>query len=280
MRQFLPFTTIIFLFSSCTTYQYMQVSGKDIQQNNRQEFVMENDSIRVKYNFSGLNAPINVEVENKMGVPVYVDWRRSALIVNNKAISYVPNSMPITGSMSASTSTWRVGNTPITSTTVGSFNGSMAIPEDMDFIPPKSYKNKTPLGVTNVFYEQPVGETKRARIQLSTHNVASVLKSDYSDSTSPFRFTSYLTLYTEGSLDKPVVYQHSFYISEIMTTILQPHNFRFINDKDGNRFYTSRANGFGKAAGGFGIVAGLALVTYGEVKAEEYNRSKGNYRNW
>ncbi len=83
MRQFIPLTSIVFLFTGCTTYQYMTVSGKNIRQNERQEFVVENDSIRVKYNFSGEDAPVNVEVTNKLDRPVYVDWSRSALIIND-----------------------------------------------------------------------------------------------------------------------------------------------------------------------------------------------------
>ena len=153
MRQFLPLTSIVFLFSSCATYQYMTVNSKNIAANDRREFIMENDSIRVKYNFNGEDAPINVEVQNKLDKPLYIDWSRSALIINDKAISYVPSSVSISGSISASTASWFRPGTG-SSFTNGSFSGSVGVPKDMDFIPPGAYKTKTPLGVTNVFYPQ------------------------------------------------------------------------------------------------------------------------------
>ena len=49
------------------------------------------------YNFNGINAPINITIQNKLQVPVYIDWQRSALIVNDKAISYVPGELKING---------------------------------------------------------------------------------------------------------------------------------------------------------------------------------------
>lgn len=273
MRQFLPLTSIVFLFTSCSTYQYMTVTGKNIAANDRREFIMENDSIRVKYNFSGANAPINVEVQNKLDKPVYIDWNRSALIINDKAISYVPSSVHISGSVSSTTSSWfRTSAVYPSSTTNGHFSGSVGVPKDLDFIPPGSYKSKTPLGVTNVFYSPAREKAKRTPVTLNTGYSGTAMVKQYADTSSPFRFSSYLTIYMEGAPDKPVVFEHEFFVSEIWTTTLAPHNFRFINDKHGDHFYVRTTNAFGKIGGGFGILAGYALITYAEVKTEEANR--------
>jgi hypothetical protein len=271
MRPILPLASIVFLFTGCTTYQYMTVRGENITHNDRREFVMENDSIRLKYNFSGMDAPINVEVQNKLDKPLYIDWSRSALIINDKAISYVPSSAVISGSVNTTTSSYRSAGSWRSSVTDGSFQGSVAVPREMDFIPPGSYKSKTPLGVTNVFYPAAREGGKRKQVGLLSSYSGTAIIKDYSDTSSPFRFTSYLTLYTEGAMDNPIIFQHSFYVSEIWTTSLAPSNFRFINDKEGDRFYVRTTNGFGKIAGGFGILAGYALITYAEVKTEESN---------
>jgi hypothetical protein len=272
MRKVLPLASIAFLFTSCTTYQYMTISGKDIKSNDRREFVMENDSIRLKYNFNGQDAPINVEVLNKMDKPIYIDWGRSALIINDKAISYAPASMPVSGSVSTTTSSLaRPGGGFRHSSSYGDFNGSVGVPRDLDFIPPGAYKNKTPLGLTNVYFPDARKKAKRRDISSGDGTSSAVMVREYADSSSPFRFSSYVTLYTEGAPEKPVVFQHSFYISEIWTTTAGPRNFRFINEKDGDHFYVSTTNAFGKIAGGFGILAGYALVTYAEVKLAEAN---------
>lgn len=278
MRQFLPLTSIVFLFSSCTTYQYMTVNGKNITPNERREFVMENDSIRVKYNFSGQDAPINVEVQNKLDKPIYVDWSRSALIINDKAISYVPSTIPLSGSVTTTTTNWmRTAGAYRSSTSVGDFSGTVGVPGEMDFIPPGAYKTKVPLGVTNVFYPDAREKAKRTPVTLNTGYSGTAMVKQYADTSSPFRFSSYLTLYTDGAPDKPVVFEHDFFISEIWTTTLAPHNFRFINDKDGDRFYVRTTNAFGKIAGGFGILAGYAVITYAEVNTRPAHR-RHNYK--
>jgi hypothetical protein len=273
MRQFLPLTSIVFLFTSCTTYQYMTVNGKNIAANDHREFIVENDSISVKYNFNGQDAPVNVEVQNKMDKPVYVDWSRSALIINDKAISYLPSTVPLAGSVTTTTTDWmRTAGTYRSSTSYGDFSGSVGVPHEMDFIPPGSYKTKTPLGVTNVFYPEAREKAKRQKVYLGGNLTGTAMIRQYADSSSPFRFSSYLTIYTEGAPEKPVVFEHDFFVSEIWTTTIAPHNFNFINDKHGDRFYVRTTNSFGKIAGGFGILAGYAVITYAEVQTRPAHR--------
>ena len=134
------------------------------------------------------------------------------------------------------------------------------------------------MGVTNVFYPHARDKAKRETLTLNTGYPGTAIIKRYADTSSPFQFSSYLTLYTDGAPDKPVVLQHEFFVSEIWTTTLAPHNFNFINDKQGNRFYVRTTNSFGKIAGGFGILAGFALVTYGEVKAQEFAEKRGYNR--
>src|ERR1044072_8385415 len=97
MRAFLLFILLTILIASCSRYQYVTINGSDIKSNNNHEFVEENDSVRIQYTFNGPDAPINLVIVNKTSVPIIIDWSRSALIVNDKAISYVSNLVPIEG---------------------------------------------------------------------------------------------------------------------------------------------------------------------------------------
>ena len=167
----------------------MRVSGKNISANERREFVMENDSVRVKYKFNCQDAPINVEVLNKMDKPIYVDWSRSALIINDKAISYVPTSVPVSGSITTnSTSLTRPVGSYRHTTSYGDFNGSVGVPSEMDFIPPGAYKSKTPLGVTNVFYPDARKKAKNRQIANGVGFSTMVVAREYADSSSPLQF--------------------------------------------------------------------------------------------
>src|SRR5947209_4687068 len=91
---------VILSLTSCSIYQYATIESSTMNKNEKKEFVTENDTLRLVYNFNGINAPINITVQNKLNVPISIDWQRSALIVNDTAISYVPGTVNINGNFS------------------------------------------------------------------------------------------------------------------------------------------------------------------------------------
>jgi hypothetical protein len=261
MLRTLPFASLIILFSSCSTYQYVTVSSNSIEQNDQREFVVENDSLRLRYRFDGQNAPLNLEVQNKLGKPIYVDWKRSALIINDRAISFKPGSLTVSGSTYTSVDNWfssaRRGINSASSSS--SFSSTVEFPGDREFIPPSARLNQTPLEVTNAFYTGRPGEFTRERVPMAGGMTGVVQRAAFEESNSPLKFSTYLTLFVDGDLNKPVVFHHSFYVSEILNSNFGPHNFQFINDEEGNRFYISKVSGAGKGVG-YGILAGLVVV--------------------
>src|ERR1043165_8012455 len=106
MRTILPLLMICVICASCSKYQYITIDSTAVKKNDEQEFIVDNDSIRISYNFGGENAPINLIVENKLDVPVYVDWQESALIVDDKAITYAPGTVPIVVTTTSSNFRW------------------------------------------------------------------------------------------------------------------------------------------------------------------------------
>jgi len=233
----------------------------------QRQFVHENDTVRILYNFNGLNAPVKISIQNKLDRPLYIDWKRSALIINDKAISYKPGKATLSGSVSASS--WQWSNT---SSITGGFSGDISLPEQLDFIPPQSYITKRPMAVTNRFFTNlPDSVYQTIAIVVADGSVSRVKRALFEEAGSPLRFRSYLTFLDGESPDRQVVYQHSFYIAEIVNTGLHPNNFRNIYYKDGNRFYVKKATGFGQ---GFGVVAGIAVL--GATAALADNTAKGN----
>src|SRR5262245_26745583 len=106
MPKSLPFAVIPLLFCvSCasTTYQYSTISSPDLVKNDRNEFVVENDSLKLVYSFNGKNGPVHITIQNKLTVPVYIDWQRSAIIVRDKFKPYATSEMKIQGSYDGST---------------------------------------------------------------------------------------------------------------------------------------------------------------------------------
>jgi hypothetical protein len=232
----LPYTVILFLFSSCASYQYYTVSSARVAQNDKREFVIENDSLRLVYNFNGYNAPVNISIQNKLSVPVYIDWQRSALIVNDQAISYVPAEMRIDGGFNGSST--KYGSISGYKTTSGQIQATASLPPSVDFIPPQTYLTKSQLSIPARFIGY-VPETAFHRDKyIPVEGIkVSVKRATFMEATSPLRFRSYLTIMVGELITKPLTLEHSFYISELMTTGALPVDMHIINVNKGNMFY-------------------------------------------
>jgi hypothetical protein len=254
MQITLPFISCLILLASCNRYQYATINSQGLAMNDKQEFVAENDTLKLIYNFNGQDAPINLTIENKLNVPVYIDWRQSSLIVNNKAVSYVPDYMPVSGVIS--TAGYR--STSYTSSS-GTIDAKVAVPPVVDFIPPHSYIIKNPMGVTNRSVILPDSTVHREKIVHPDGTYYTIKRATFTEASSPLRFRSYLTVAVGEADGKPVVYEHVFYVSELVNSGLGPENFGNSIFK-GNRYYVRETTGFGRAATGFGVIAGTAVI--------------------
>lgn len=76
----------IIAFTSCTSVKVLSIQS-DIQTSN-DSYVYENDSIKVTYRFWEENGRMQYDIYNKLSVPLYVDWKTSAYIPNDKMVSY------------------------------------------------------------------------------------------------------------------------------------------------------------------------------------------------
>jgi len=238
---------ITLLFSSCVTYQYATINSSSVSKNEKQEFVIENDSLLLVYNFNGPDAPVNITIHNKLNVPMYIDWQRSAIIVNEKAISYVPDKVQIEGSYSGTSSSYVV---PVnqtkpyssaypyrTSVTSGNISATAGVPEQIAFVPPQTYVTKTPRGVTSQLMYVPDTAYHKINYTLVEGLTVPVKKATFTESTSPLKFRSYLTVMVGENTGKPVVYEHSFFISELLATSQGPDNIWLTSVYRGNQFY-------------------------------------------
>ena len=264
MKKNLPISVaLIFLLGSCSVYQYATIESSQMNKNEKQEFVTENDTLRLTYNFNGVNAPINITVQNKLNTPISIDWQRSALIVNDTAISYVPGTVDIDGSLHGYS--YRPYHSSY-SAEDGNLHATAHMPEQLAFLPPHTLVNKTPMGVTNrIITNVPDSAFHKVRFFMADDIRVQVKHAQFNETTTPLRFRSYLTVLV-GEPAKPVVYEHTFYISDLINSGQGPQNIWFPSVYRGNQYYVQASTGFGNAATGFGIIAGTAIVA-GTVEA-------------
>jgi hypothetical protein len=254
MKLILPVLTCCF-FVSCASYQVLTVSSRETRQNEANEFVIENDTLELCYNFNGRNGPIKMKIRNKLQQPMYIDWKRSTLIINDRAISYVPGTMAIEGSVSGTSYSWSGDY----SRTHGRMNAAAKLPTDVEFIPPQTYVTKTLMGITNQSLNKlPDSLFSKKRIPAMGKGYEWVQQACFTEESSPLVFRSYLTLMIGDSLPRLVSYQQNFYISELVKTNILPEILN--RDARGDHFFVVKTPDTDSVSMGYGVVGGKAVL--------------------
>jgi len=84
-RNFCLISCFLFL-SGCSSFQYVFIDSH-LHQNEKKEFITENDTVRIKYSFTGEDFPITLTIFNKLNQPLYIDWDRSVVVINNLQVN-------------------------------------------------------------------------------------------------------------------------------------------------------------------------------------------------
>jgi hypothetical protein len=252
--------TILFLFSiilltSCTVYHYTTVESKSICKNEQAVFAEENDTMRIEYNFSGLSGPIAIRIVNKTDQPLYVDWKRSSIIVNDKAISYFNPDGRIDGTVSSQsiqlTNQVSAGNAAV--------HADLRLQPGNSFIPPHAYSQNTFIYLsTFVNPRVPVEQMKREKLRVDKFEY-NLRKIYFSESNTPLFFKSYLTFMLGDNSGQPFSKQNDFYVSSFTRTSLKPED-RYGNRIPGNTFFISSPTGVGTFVGVTAILGGITLA--------------------
>ena len=122
-----------FLFSCTSTrYYYSEVNTENKKTHKTEEgdFIIENDTVSTTYTFNGGNGLVTISIYNKTDQPMYIDWKRSALILNDLAFSYKSDNAQMSGSINGYISSGEYLS--------GSLQGTVNMPKDVNIIPPKS----------------------------------------------------------------------------------------------------------------------------------------------
>jgi len=271
MPKSLPLAVILLLFcASCTTYRYSTISSPDLEKNDRNEFVIENDSLKLVYNFYGYQGPVHISIQNKMSVPVYIDWQRSAIIVNDNATPFASDEMKIVGNIQGSSYNYKNSGYGVNS---GQLQATAVLPPTIDFIPPRAIVNKRPLYVTNIFHAG-IPDSAFQKVTFASMEGLSyrVKKATFTNSTSPVRFRSFITYMVGEPGSKPFAFEHNFFVSEVMTSGHGPKTMQVNSGNLGNQYYTSKAT----KGGAFVASVTVAAIVGGLILVGENNNNGSN----
>jgi len=221
------FTSIqLFLFaflcvitlSGCTEYQYVTVNS-NLKKNENKEFSVENDTVSIKYKFSGQNFQLSQTIYNKLQVPLYVDWLKTNIIVNGNQLS------------------------------------DSIYDNQAGYIAPQS---KITI-VSNPLMEEfinlkPLETIPQAIVNKGENNDWTLLTFD--KATTPLYFRNFITLTTHDDFTDPMNIDNSFWFSEILQNTSGPSSE---TKKRLDQFYLRRTTGFGKVLGWTSGVAVIVL---------------------
>jgi hypothetical protein len=184
----------------CSRYQIISINS-DLYQNENKEFVTENDTAMLKYSFSGENFPITVSIYNKLQRPIYIDFGRSAVVINNLQIN-----SPF----------YREGQ--------------------IDFIAPLSYVTLT----SNPLKDQFINVNPPASSESPSITADKGKNHSFTKETTPLYFRSILAITTQEDYTYPTFFDYSFWVSDInqtmespSSTLNNPPNQFFIREKTG-----------------------------------------------
>lgn len=259
---------LLFGLSSCSSYYYSILSSNDSigTRNNLGDFVQETDTVSISYSFNGEDAPISITIYNKLNEPLFIDWTRSALIVDDVANVYYDGPMSVEG---------MTESVFLDNTSWGSFSGAISLPKGVSFIPPGSRIEESPLKLANFPYDKISNEEYLKEDVPVRNGTVSVRTKEFTEENSPLYFRSYLTLYTgdhNGKQTKSMFFERSFYVSKLIKAgNLPPVDFSEQQQQAGDFFYIHNVKGtkagliIGSVAVAVGCVSiGIALGTEGE----------------
>lgn len=172
----------LILLAGCSRYQYMYVSSH-LDQNDKKEFIVENDTVQIKYSFTGENFPLTITLYNKLRQPIYIDLERSTVVMNNMQIA-----------------------------------GPFYRENQISFVAPLSFATL----YSNTLKDQPIElNPKDSSIHEVTQiNLGKIYSFD--EVTTPINFRIILALTVNDDYSYPTFFDYSFWVSDILQTTAGP----------------------------------------------------------
>jgi hypothetical protein len=215
-------TTIV----SCMRFNYYTINGENMAKTDGYLLVSENDTLKVEYEFNVHNENLTLRIFNKTDEVVEIDWKKAALIANDRAISYYSPDVLLAGKIEKDTS-----NAARYLAYVANVNATMTIDQAAQFIFPKSYLAKVSSSLSQIAHSGKLDSLKRAEGKKVTlfpgkYYSVSYERFQFSAGKSPLVFRSYLTFKMgKGTSQHEFSKEHVFYTSEVWQSSTSPGNF-------------------------------------------------------
>lgn len=262
--KYLALLVALIAFTSCSsTYFFatLDTSNGYVEKVENGDFLLETDSLWIAYCFKGENAPVQITAFNKTDEPLYIDWNRSALIIDNMAITYGGEKLNYSEE-------W------FDSESVARRNVSVAVSDNITFIPPQSMVSEIPLYLSSNFEQIDKKDYRNGYIGDRFNQSIAIKRIDFDETATPLKFRSYLTIYTQP--EKPMVFTQDFYLKNLIKTSgLHPNDLANNMADRGDFFYTIKPANNNALYTTLAIIGVAGLVVVGAVYGEPTDTDSG-----
>jgi hypothetical protein len=216
------------IFSSCADFHLQVFETRPLNKEiipNGENYVFDNDTIRITYSFWGEKGILSYSLENKMNKSIYVDWNKSSFIINGKKYDYWEDQL-ISNTITTGSSSGISYRVPFSYT-----NGSVAAseykstsntisekPEKTTFIPPQSHIDKNNFLIFPYSYFDLTCNSTKIEVETRSDNPkkkTKVYKSYFENTNSPVKFRNYLAISFSDEGGKPFYIDNGFFVSTI-----------------------------------------------------------------
>lgn len=227
---------VSFVLTGCRTYFYPTIQSSEIGLYQLQDgsFETSKDNVFVIYSFKDSGGNLVFEIINESDDPVFVDWSRSVLIAEDRALQMRDNVARFQGSAVTTTYRFSDSNYDVHSSSI---SGNVVLPQNDLFIPPRSSVVYSPMVLSRVLdLDIPRSFYQKRDIG---HSTVRYLK--FSEESTPLRFRSYLTIVNDR--DKThTVFEDQFHVSEIVRTLTKNDLLHNDTYRRGDMFYIEKVN--------------------------------------
>ena len=183
----------------------------------KDKYVYENDTVRIIYSFWANHGQFGFSIQNKLSIPIYVDWKKSNLVYNNAPNVYWTEETVV----KTSSVTTGVGFRGSYGMAVGSAyktEESIIRPKErVTFLPPTSIIERNEYAIDNAAYYLMNLQTEG---EIVDHDgkpgkTTIVYRQSFTENESPIRLTNFLTLSTKESFENEWFIENTFYLNEV-----------------------------------------------------------------
>ena len=180
------------------------------------EFVYENDTLKITYDFYSDNGTMKFTIYNKTDKPLYFDWKKSAYIINERKFAYWADEAEINARTTGYQIQWLEWLSTETSKTIGTIKSE----DRIEFIPPRT---KTAKDKFRLSKDEHIKTFKGPEISLinknwkkNKSNQTELKTYSFNRSSTPLEFRNFVTYSFTEDFTEEISLDFSFWVTEIL----------------------------------------------------------------